>query len=181
MNRFQERKLVESLAYLAGKLELSDVKAYKLMWLSDRLHLGRYARTITGDDYYAMERGPVPSNLKKMVNHKPHSKVFDSIFVVENKRLQLISSPDKFGFLSETDKSVLDEVVAAYGGYTEDALINVSHSSPEWNRFREKLQNGKKKSYKMMLDDFFEDFVDPESLFVRHGEPEIAKSVYHCE
>lgn len=181
MNRFQERKLVESLAYLVGKLELSDVKAYKLLWLSDRLHLGRYARTITGDEYYAMERGPVPSNLKKMVNHKPHSKVFDSFFEVENKMLRLISSPEKFDFLSETDKSVLDEVVAVYGGYTEDALINMSHFSPEWDRFREKLQNGKKKSYKMMLDDFFYDFADPESLFVRHGEPEIAKSVYHCD
>ena len=172
--------MVESLAYLAEKLELSDIKAYKLLWLSDRLHLGRYARTITGDDYYAMERGPVPSNLKKMVNHKPHSKVFDSYFEVEDKSLRLIASPDKYDFLSETDKNVLDEVIAAYGSYNEDALIAVSHFSPEWDRFRNKLQNGKKKSYKMIVDDFFLDFTDPESLFVRHGEPEIAKSVYHC-
>ena len=181
MNRFQERKMVESLAYMARKLELSDVKAYKLLWLSDRLHLGRYARTITGDDYYAMERGPVPSNLKKMVNHRPHSDVFDDVFEVAGKSLHLISAPENFDFLSETDKNVLDEVIAAYGGYSEEALIDLSHFSPEWDRFKERLQNGKKKSYKMIVDDFFCDFSDPEALFVRHGEPEIAKSVYHCD
>ena len=181
MNRFQERKIVESLAYMAGKVDLTDVKAYKLLWLADRLHLGRYARTITGDDYYAMERGPVPSNVKKMVNHKVQSDLFDSTFQIEGKALVLVSPMDTFDFLSETDRDSLDQVLAAYGAYDEKALTEVSHLSPEWNRFRDKLREGRKKSIKMEIDDFFDDFKDPQSLFLRNGEPEIAKSVFYCE
>ena len=181
MNRFKERKIVESLAYLAERLELTDIKAYKLLWLSDRLHLGRYARTITGDQYYALEHGPIPSYVKKIVNGRVKSEDFISLFNVSGKSLLLVSTPHRYDYLSDSDKQVLDEVIAAYGSEDEEELSRVSHLSPEWKRQEPKLRAGEKKSYKMNLDDFFEDFPDPKKKFLRNGEPEIAKSVFYCD
>lgn len=180
MNRFQERKIVECLAYLSSKVALTDVKAYKLLWLADRMHLGLYARTITGDDYYALERGPVPSCVKKIVNHKIHSAIFDSNFKIEGKSLKMISSLSQYEYLSETDINVLNKIIEAYGNYSESELTNLSHKSPEWKRCEGRFSENKK-SFKMEMDDFFVDFEDPKHLFVRNGEPDIAKSVYHCE
>lgn len=180
MNRFQENKIVECLAYLSTKVDLTDVKAYKLLWLADRMHLGLYARTITGDEYYALERGPVPSGVKKIVNHRIQSDIFDSNFKVEGKTLKRISSLSQYEYLSETDIDVLNQIIEAYGNYSERELTELSHKSPEWKRCESKF-DAKKKSFKMEMDDFFIDFEDPKLLFVRNGEPEIARSVYYCE
>lgn len=180
MNRFQEKKIVECLAYLSSKVDLTDVKAYKLLWLADRMHLGLYARTITGDDYYAMERGPVPSCVKKIVNHRLQSDIFDNIFKVEGKSLKRKFSLSQYEYLSETDIKVLNKIIDAYGKYSEDELTELSHKSPEWKRCEGKFE-ANKKAFKMNMDDFFIDFKDPKCLFIRNGEPEIAKSVYYCE
>lgn len=180
MNRFQEKKIVECLAYLSSKVDLTDVKAYKLLWLADRMHLGLYARTITGDNYYALERGPVPSCVKMIVNRRLQSDIFDSFFRVEGKLLKRTSSMPQYEYLSETDIKVLNQIIEAYGNYSESELTDLSHKSPEWKRCESKFK-GKKKSFKMGMDDFFVDFEDPKRLFVRNGEPEIAKSVYYCE
>ena len=182
MNKNQERKILECIAYLAEKTQLTDIKTYKLLWLADRLHLGMYARTITGDEYYAMERGPVPSYVKNLINRKRvDSKDFDSMFKVDNKVITLIAAPGEYNYLSDSDKMVLDMVLAAYGNEEDKELSRISHDSPEWKRFEPLLKSGKKKSCKMIVDDFFEDFQDPKQLFVRNGEPLIAKSVYYCE
>ena len=37
------------------------MKAIKLVWMADRLHLREYGRPITNDDYVAMKFGPVGS------------------------------------------------------------------------------------------------------------------------
>lgn len=182
MNKNQERKILECIAYLAEKTQLTDIKTYKLLWLADRLHLGKYARTITGDVYFAMERGPVPSYAKNLINRKRvDTKEFDSLFKVENKAISLIAVPGEYNYLSDSDKMVLDLVLAAYGDENEDELSRISHESPEWKRFEPLLKSGKEKSCKMIMDDFFEDFEDPQHLFVRNGEQLIAKSVYYCE
>ena len=61
------KKIIQALTYLAckenGKV-MDNMKAYKLLWLADRYHLRQTGRTITGDAYYAMPYGIVPSDAK---------------------------------------------------------------------------------------------------------------------
>jgi len=40
----------------------------KLAFFADRYHLRNYARPISGDIYYAMKLGPVPSALKDIID-----------------------------------------------------------------------------------------------------------------
>ena len=179
MLRNQEIKIVQAIAYLAEKVNnLTDVKAYKLLWLADRQHLGEYGRTISGDVYYAMERGPVPSHVKLIVNRKERSELFWKFFALNSKELALINHFDSYDYLSETDKKSLDTIISAYGDKSEDELVDISHKSPEWKAFDDLIKRGPKKSYKMSIGDFFIDFDDPAGVFDRNGNAEIAKAIF---
>jgi uncharacterized phage-associated protein len=60
--KFQEDKAVEVVLYLARRAKNPDLHSIgKLMYTADKLSLERYGRFICGDDYFAMEWGPVPS------------------------------------------------------------------------------------------------------------------------
>lgn len=56
------QKIVQAAAYLAGKCGvggLNRLHAYKLLYLADRDSLRKSGMTITGDNYDAMQYGPV--------------------------------------------------------------------------------------------------------------------------
>ena len=57
------KKITQALNWLARKEggEINKMKAIKLVWMADRLHLREYGRPITNDDYIAMKFGPVGS------------------------------------------------------------------------------------------------------------------------
>ena len=61
-------KIIEALHYILHKIKIADkIKIIKLIYLADKYHLVRYGRTITNDDYYAMEYGPVGSTVKDVL------------------------------------------------------------------------------------------------------------------
>jgi uncharacterized phage-associated protein len=60
---FDADRTVAAIVYLALRKvpELTKWKICKLLYLADRMHLARYGRPITGDVYYALPWGPIPS------------------------------------------------------------------------------------------------------------------------
>lgn len=139
------------------------MKAYKLLWLADRNHLRQYGRTITGDSYYAMPFGIVPSDAKcilegtktKLKNPKGYSARF--ILHADEHRFKVIAAPDVNVF-SESDQAALDRVLSVYGSYDALQLSELSHQFPEWTFYRDLLKDkDSKNSYKVDLDHFFED------------------------
>jgi len=55
-------KAIESSLYILGKLPSCDFhKLFKILYFADQQHLVAYGRPITGDEYIAMNNGPVPS------------------------------------------------------------------------------------------------------------------------
>jgi Protein of unknown function (DUF4065) len=57
--------------FLASKHlpQLTKWRICKLLFLADKLHLLRYGRPITGDAYYAMKLGPVPTNVLNVLDN----------------------------------------------------------------------------------------------------------------
>ena len=68
---FNYKKAVYTLAYFALKEggAINKMKAFKLIWLSDRLHLRKYGRPILNDVYFALPMGPIPSNTKDIADN----------------------------------------------------------------------------------------------------------------
>ena len=159
-------KIIQALAYLADhqpEKTMDNMKAYKLLWLADRYHLRQTGRTITGDSYFAMPYGIVPSDAKcilentktKLRNPKGYRERF--ITSSGNHRFKVVSAPDLSVF-SDSDQKALDCVLQVYGSYNAMKLSDVSHHFPEWTFYRNLLADkGLKNSYKIDLDHFFED------------------------
>jgi uncharacterized phage-associated protein len=183
-------KIIQALAYLADHQpeKVSDnMKAFKLLWLADRYHLRQTGRTITGDAYYAMPFGIVPSDAKcllegektKLKNRKGYQDRY--IRSVGNHQYAVLSQPDLKVF-SESDQEALDKVLAVYGSYGAMKLSELSHKFPEWTFYRELLEDkDSKKSYKIDLDHFFENSPE-EGKQLFDDSPELlllTKELYH--
>ena len=183
-------KIIQALAYLAihqPESTIDNMKAYKLLWLADRYHLRQTGRTITGDAYYAMPYGIVPSDAKclledvktKMRTPKGYKEKY--IRNVGKHQFVAVAQPDLKVF-SDSDNEALDKVLDVYGGYDAMNLSEMSHKFPEWIFYQELLENKEaKNSYRIDLDHFFEDApVEGKQLFDDNPELlELTKDLYH--
>src|SRR5438552_12746259 len=63
---FSHRKATQALNFFAQRAggSINKMKALKLVYFTDRYHLRRYGRPVVGDEYVAMNYGPVASGTK---------------------------------------------------------------------------------------------------------------------
>ncbi len=70
--RFNAKKAVEVILWFAERRPgISFHTLLKLLFYADKRHLNRYGRPITGDDYIAMQYGPVASTTYDMLKGAP--------------------------------------------------------------------------------------------------------------
>ncbi|MDI6050922.1 Panacea domain-containing protein [Flavobacterium sp. XS2P24] len=132
--QFDEDRTVNAVLYITSKLSRKDFhKIFKILFFADREHLLKYGRTITGDNYIAMNDGPVPSNLYDIFKSvrgngffkdKGHfSKYFS---VVEGCLLKENVEPN-FNKLSKTDLDQLNISLEKYGNMPWNEIRELSH------------------------------------------------------
>lgn len=184
------KKIIQALAYLASKLpdqNLDEMKAYKLLWLADRCHLRLNGRTITGDRYYAMPRGVVPTDAKHLLDGEstiletPDNYFSQWIEKVDPHKFKAVNAPDVTEF-SESDIEILDRVINIYGDYSRHDLSDLSHKYPEWKKYKDMLlDKTEKNSFPINMDLMFENSDDDTSdLFNQPSEVlDTTKEIYH--
>jgi len=184
MKGYNHKKATQLINYFAAYNQgaINKMKALKLIWLVNRLHLRRYARTVTGDTHYAMEWGAVPSNTKNVVESKVaaqsiEKQYFDQFLYLDGQTISSVQEVNAKVF-SETDLEVADEILKNYNVLDQFELAEYSHYFPEWKRFQDKIEK-LGSSYKMDINDFFENYIDEKGLFNDKKEDlEIAKELF---
>ena len=183
-------KTINALGFFAkrqGGETMNCMKAYKLIWLADRYHLRQYGRTITGDRYFAMQRGLVPSDTKNIVEgENPRRIVVDGLNRTaiqhdkESFSYRFVSDIDQDVF-SESDREVLELIWNTYGKLDQWQLSELSHKAPEWKQYESLLKESEEKnSFPVDIDLFFENFDDGYGLFSDSEEKMMAtKQYYH--
>lgn len=143
--------IIESIYYLLKKLGPTDkLKLVKLLYFADKFHLIKYARTITNDEYWAMDHGPVGSNTKDVLEydtalsisedeHKYATKFFKKRW--NRFKANKLKEIPTFNFLSETDIEALDFVIKYFGAMGTWEIRNFSHKYPEWYQYKELFDN----------------------------------------
>ena len=185
------KKIIQSLVYLANyqpDKKIDNMKAYKLLWLADRYHLRQTGRTITGDTYYAMPHGIVPSDAKCLLEgektklRNPKGYFGRYIAPIKNEhQFKVVSEPD-LNVFSDSDQDALDKVLEKYNGYSAKMLSQLSHKFPEWLFYKNLLEDKSLKySYKIDFDHFFEEAPKSEAqLFDDNKELlELTKKLSH--
>lgn len=168
------RKIIQMLNYLAVKQggdAMNKMKAYKLVWLADRYHVRQYGRLISNDTYYALPKGPIPTEVKhildeeKTLSEKDKAIVDESLKIIDLNNYCSILKPNLKVF-SASDKEALDKIWSAFGEMSPFELSEFSHKFPEWKRFEAEINDeGKKNSFKVKTSDFFQNVNEPSHLF----------------
>lgn len=172
MRGFNYKKSVQSLNYLANKNGgvLNKMKAIKLIWLADRLHIRKFGRSITGDEYYALPNGPVPSATRDILESSDFLDDTASDYASE-----YITAVDKYNFkslvlpnlkvFSSTDLESLDTVYEKFGKLDHFGLSEISHHFPEWKKHESALNKRLSSRFAINQFDFFLNINEDSGLF----------------
>jgi uncharacterized phage-associated protein len=166
---YDRERTSAALVYLATKkiFKLDKYKICKLLFLSDNRHLIQYGRPITGDTYYALDWGPVPSNTLHALNDEdPLAETIARLFKATSgkyPRYSLKSSKSTKAeakklieeLLSESDIEVLDEIIAKHGSRSFPELFKITHSMPAY--YKAWARRGYAYSSPMNFEEFFEE------------------------
>ena len=102
--------LLNAALWVAERLPEQDRrihKLFKILWFADLAHLKLYGRSVTGDTYYAMNYGPVPTALYDMIkgNCSPELRVFTQY----DRGFFDVSKKCNMDYLSESDIEALQK------------------------------------------------------------------------
>jgi uncharacterized phage-associated protein len=132
--RFNLDRTVQAIAYILDHVGTTDkVKLTKLLYLADRSHFITNGYPITGDDQYAMKKGPVPSNTLDALDGDyagAEEKLFPFIHA-DDFRISLKQSPGT-SLLSQAERETLDAIIREHGQKDKWELVNETHLLPEY-------------------------------------------------
>ncbi len=122
---FNAKKAVEVILFLANALpEPTFHNITHLLYFADKVSLKDYGRFICGDDYYAMQHGPVPSSTYSFLKLAKDTEVLG--FTVRGYRVTPLREPN-LDELSELDIECLEGVVRSHRGRSFDQIKAESH------------------------------------------------------
>jgi uncharacterized phage-associated protein len=139
------KKVVTILAYFTNEIGPVDkLKACKLLYFIDKLHLIEFGRFVTEDIYFKLPYGPVPSQVLDILNdkknlfedEKKYLQKYLSIGNDQNKTIKCKSEPD-LNELSESETIIINRVIKEYGRYPSGKLIDIIHKEPAWENANE--------------------------------------------
>jgi uncharacterized phage-associated protein len=162
MTSFKFEKAVQALNFFAKKegYQINYMKAGKLVYLADKVHVRMYGRTITNDSYVAMKNGPVPSRTKDIISKSSWwgsdiLEYSDRFLTAPNGyNISSIGEVD-YSVFSKTDIKVLDLVYVTFGKFNEFDLSDYTHTFPEWLKHKKELSSDPHRAFPIEIDDLF--------------------------
>lgn len=136
--RFDIRKTIAAVAFLmdheGGHLDM--FLGLKMLYLADKESLVRWGKTITGDSFVSLPKGPVLSevyNLFKGVAPKEHQREWDAFFSERVNHSIHLLQPVQVGLLSEREMERLEEARTQINKFAPWDVARWLHDAcPEW-------------------------------------------------
>jgi hypothetical protein len=169
---FDADKALEALIYVAERIR-DLYGTLKLIYVADKLHLERYGRFIYGEDYSAMEWGPVPSNaydIAKFVRgDRPHCRNEHARNALRMRGNDFeVLRPADLSELSETDVRCLDEAIAAHGNKSFEGFKRLTHDAAYNAAWR---SAGVLRSVKIPIESIASQFPNAQDLIQHLSDP----------
>jgi uncharacterized phage-associated protein len=147
------RKVEAILAYFANYPDmkyLGKVKLMKLFYFLDFDHLRQYGSPVTYDKYVNLEHGPIPSNIKNLVDSAaddPDTAYLSDVIKCEfplntDKMCKIVPrrsfTPEDEDLFSDSELKTMQAVARKYSAARADKIERDSHQEAPW-RETEKL------------------------------------------
>ncbi len=138
-------KLKAIILYFANNTNpkyLGEVKLMKLLYFLDFRHVKKYGSPVTYDTYVNLNRGPIPSFIKNVIDDTASGieTTLSDVIKFETPTgtiMKKIIPKRKFtdedeGHLSPTEIEVLKEVSGEFENKNTDYLVDASHKEAPW-------------------------------------------------
>lgn len=138
---FDYEKISQTVFYLINKYnhQLNYTKLLKLLYFADKMAILQTNKSITGDSYVCMKRGPVLSKTYDLIRKRSSDLIAQSFwssrFDINGTELLCLNDRMSFDKLSKKEKQILDEIDEKYHKYTYSEMIELTHDPnicPEW-------------------------------------------------
>jgi uncharacterized phage-associated protein len=142
-----EQKILQAIIYFVKHTKnCRKTKLFKLLYFLDFIHFKRHGTSVTGYDYIAMPRGPVPIKLFEQIKQDTLPESFKEAFaIIEEKDydgdplgfrilLKKKAKPD-LDWLTPNEQKIMKEVAEIFRDSTATEMSEVTHlkNSP-WDR-----------------------------------------------
>lgn len=153
-------KLLNAVIFFASNTgKCGKTKLFKLLYLLDFDHFKATGRSVTGLDYYAWEKGPVPVELNGQLD-EPSGDLFQAVTIVPEQviDLQRLKVVPKRGFdpqfFTKRELSLLREIAEKYADSSADEMVEVTHAeNGAWEKvWRGGAGKNQKIHYQLALD-----------------------------
>ena len=135
---FDKSKAVNACLFILNKIGKLDYhKLFKILYFAEQQHLIKYGRPITGDEYQAMNFGPVPSiiyDILKAVEHKNnpfinHNEYIGQFGISREGRKPFVQAKAVANEeeLSISEIELLDKSIADHKDLSFEQLTKKSH------------------------------------------------------
>ncbi len=135
---YRREKLINAIVYFARHTNYcGKTKLLKLLYFLDFCHFKQTGKSVTGLEYFAWERGPVPKDLFKELssNMKPDLKSAIDIVSIEN--FQKISPKKKFNdeYFTHREKRLLKNLSYVFADANAKQMVESTHlKNQPWDR-----------------------------------------------
>lgn len=134
---FKPEKFLNAVAYLAANCPgATKKKICKLLYFADKEQMLKYGTPITGDDYYRLPHGPIPThglNLLRGIGSRSRIALRDQYFQVDGWKVKAKKAANLAVF-SKSENRTLAAICARYGHLSADYLEALSHREPTWKK-----------------------------------------------
>ena len=120
----------------------------KLFYFLDFIQIKRYGVSITGEIYYHLEFGPIPTTIKNLVDSAsddPETALLSDIIQVQCEDghdihkivcLQSFTEKEK-DYFSQAEFSTLEEVAKRFRDHSTKQIVDISHKEAPWRLTKE--------------------------------------------
>jgi uncharacterized phage-associated protein len=163
-----KQKIIETILWFLHRSQRTDLHSIlKEIFFSDKIHLTKYGRPVTGDYFIKMSYGPVPSyaydllkvdRLSEYVRKQRYTAdiLEDAIRAFDTKDqlcIKPLREPD-LCYFSGTDIECMEQALAECNGKSFDDLVMITHADPAWQKAQ--------LDQRMDFEDFIENRQDKE-------------------
>jgi uncharacterized phage-associated protein len=135
--RFDQKKTTQAVAFLLKQTEngcANYMRLIKLLYMADRESLKETGRPITGDQFVAMERGPVLSHLLHLIkDESPGSPEWSKFIRRRRYHIEIVTDPGN-SELCRYEIEKLREIWERYQDLDEWAMVGETHKLTEWKK-----------------------------------------------
>ena len=153
-------KLLNALVYFSKNTKAcGKTKLFKLLYFLDFIHFRETGKSVTGLDYYAWERGPVPQDLFFEMEQS-NSDLKETIALLkaaddDDSRLCRIISKRPFDlkWFSKRELRLLETLSYIFRDAPAKDIVEVTHlPGTPWDRTMREKGKGKKIDYRLAID-----------------------------